>query len=96
MGELNDGTSPSIAVSASPVSPVVPTPRRRPRYRVSWIEATGELYALALSEFDDLRRVEILGVVDTHEEVEQLLMGWEALSYGESTLEWVRERAARA
>jgi hypothetical protein len=70
--------------------------RRRPRYRVSWIEATGELYALALSEFEHQRKVELLGVVDTHEQVEQLLMGWEALSYGESTLEWVRERAARA
>jgi hypothetical protein len=70
--------------------------RRRPRYRVSWIEATGELYALALSEFEHQRKVELLGVVDTHAQVEQLLMGWEALSYGESTLEWVRERAARA
>ena len=68
--------------------------RRRPRYRVSWIEATGELYALALSEFEQLRTVELLGLVETHEQVEQLLSGWEALPFDESTLEWVRERLA--
>jgi hypothetical protein len=70
--------------------------RRRPRYRVSWIEATGELYALALSEFEHQRKVELLGIVETHDQVEQLLLGWAALPYGESTLEWVRERATRA
>jgi hypothetical protein len=66
--------------------------RRRPRYRVSWIEATGELYALALSEFEQLRSVKLLGLVETHEHVEQLLSGWEALTFDESTLDWVRER----
>jgi hypothetical protein len=70
--------------------------RRRPRYRVSWIEATGELYALALSEFEHLQKVELLGIVDTQEHVEQLLSGWEALPFGESTLDWVRARLADA
>jgi hypothetical protein len=70
--------------------------RRRPRYRLSWIEATGELYTLALSEFDHQRKVELLGIVDSHEQVEQLLMGWETLAFGESTLDWVRERVTDA
>jgi hypothetical protein len=70
--------------------------RRRPRYRVSWIEATGELYALALSEFERLQKVELLGIVDEHEHVEQLLSGWEGLPFGESTLDWVRARIADA
>jgi hypothetical protein len=68
--------------------------RRRPRYRVSWIEATGELYALALSEFEQLRDVELLGIVETHERVEQLLSGWETLPFDESTVDWVRARIA--
>jgi hypothetical protein len=70
--------------------------RRRPRYRLSWVEATGELYTLALSEFEHQRKIELLGIVDTHEQVEQLLMGWETLPFGESTLDWVRERLANA
>jgi hypothetical protein len=70
--------------------------RKRPRYRLSWIEATGELYTLALSEFEHQRKVELLGIVDTREQVEQLLMGWEALPFGESTLDWVRERIVNA
>jgi hypothetical protein len=70
--------------------------RKRPRYRLSWIEATGELYTLALSEFEHQRKVELLGIVDEHEQVEQLLMGWEALPFGESTVDWVRERIAHA
>src|SRR2546421_704911 len=69
--------------------------RRRPRYRVSWIEATGELYALALSEFEPLQQVELLGIVDTQERVEQLLSGWETLPFGESALDWVHARFAR-
>ena len=70
--------------------------RKRPRYRVSWVEATGELYALALSEFEHLRKVELLGIVDTIEDVERVLCGWESLAYGESTLSWIRERVDNA
>jgi hypothetical protein len=70
--------------------------RKRPRYRLSWIEATGELYSLALSEFEHQRTVELLGIVDAREQVEQLLTGWETLPYGESTLDWVKQRIANA
>jgi hypothetical protein len=70
--------------------------RKRPRYRISWIESTGEVYALALSEFDELRKVQLLGVVPTLELLERLLNGWQTLSYDESTLDWVRERVGSA
>jgi hypothetical protein len=70
--------------------------RKRPRYRISWIESTGEVYALALSEFDELRKVQLIGVVPTLERIEGLLNGWQSLAYEESTLDWVRERIALA
>jgi hypothetical protein len=66
--------------------------RRRPRYRVAWVEATGELFAEALSEFAHLRSVELLAVVRERTEVERLLSGWESVPYAESTLTWVRRR----
>ena len=64
--------------------------RKRPRYRVAWFEETGELVAEALSEFDHLRTIELLGTVVNRETLELALQGWERLPYPETTLEWVR------
>lgn len=44
-----------------------------PRWRVSWIEQTGELYGRQLSEYP---RWHVLGVYRTRGEVEELLRGW--------------------
>jgi hypothetical protein len=65
------------------------------RTELSWVEATGELYAMAEpagsvemdplgdTRVDDLPTeavtVEILGTVATREEVDQLLSGWDAV-----------------
>jgi hypothetical protein len=64
--------------------------RKQPRYRVAWLEATGELYSLGLSEHEPLCKVELLGQVRNRETLEMALSGWEALPYAETTLEWVR------
>jgi hypothetical protein len=64
--------------------------RKRPRYRVAWLEDTGELVAEALSEFDHLRTIELLGTVVNRETLELAVNGWERLPYDETMLEWVR------
>ena len=64
--------------------------RKRPRYRVAWVEETGELVAEALSEFEHLRTIELLGTVVNRETLELAVNGWERLPYPETTLEWVR------
>jgi hypothetical protein len=64
--------------------------RKRPRYRVAWFEETGELVAEALSEFEHLRTIELLGTVVNRETLELAVNGWERLPYPETTLEWVR------
>jgi len=46
-----------------------------PPWRVSWIEATGELYAVPMALSDD-RPVLVLGVYPTREEIERALAGW--------------------
>jgi hypothetical protein len=68
--------------------------RKRPRYRVAWFEETGELVAEALSEFEHLRTIELLGTVVNRETLELALNGWERLPYPETTLEWVRTQVS--
>src|SRR4051812_35325164 len=70
--------------------------RKRPRYRVAWLEETGEVIAEALSEFEHLRTIELLGTVTSRDTLELALNGWERLEYGETTLEWVRGQIARS
>jgi hypothetical protein len=48
-----------------------------PTYRVEWVRATGELYAVELSESDEARDpVEVLGVLWSRPQVEACLAGW--------------------
>ena len=68
--------------------------RKRPRYRVAWLDETGELIAEALSEFEHLRTVELLGTVVNRETLELAVNGWERLPYPETTLEWVRTQVS--
>jgi hypothetical protein len=68
--------------------------RKRPRYRVAWLDETGELIAEALSEFEHLRTIELLGTVVNRETLELAVNGWERLPYPETTLEWVRTQVS--
>lgn len=63
-------------------------------WRVSWLEATGEVVA-----FNQRRRgglVELLGVVHSREEIEAVLDGWEEACGSESSLRWVKLRLRKA
>jgi hypothetical protein len=80
------------------------------RAELSWIEATGELYAmtepvepLVADMFGDehlqklptnLLTVEVLGVVSTRAELDHLLAGWATAMGAPNSLAWVRERLA--
>jgi hypothetical protein len=43
-----------------------------PRYRVSWIERTGELFAVVMPDKD----VEIIGIFKTRKEVDRFMGNW--------------------
>lgn len=59
-----------------------------PTYRVSWVEATGEIYATdSRSEL-----IDVLGVVNGREEIEDVLQGWADVCGKERSLYWVKDR----
>lgn len=60
-----------------------------PNYRVSWIEATGDIYAVCFGG-PNKRRIEHLGNVERRDAIEALLEGWAEIE--PPTLDWVRER----
>jgi hypothetical protein len=80
------------------------------RTELSWVQATGELYAMAepaesveMDPFGDTRvddlptelvTVEILGVVADRADVDRLLAGWEDAMGGTNSIQWVRDRLA--
>ncbi len=59
------------------------------RYRVTWIEETGEVYCVS-AERNPLYLV--FGVLPTREEVERVLDGWAEECGKANSLAWVRER----
>jgi hypothetical protein len=61
-----------------------------PHRRVSWIKATGEVYAVRQNR--ELDGVEVLGVVGTREELEARLHGWPEHIHIDAGLGWIRER----
>lgn len=65
-----------------------------PQHRVSWVEVTGEFYAVNLGgvHHPDGGRVELLGVVEGRDAAEAALAGWAELDGYAAQLEWVRER----
>jgi hypothetical protein len=67
-----------------------------PTYRVEWLPATGELYAVELSEPDERKDpVEVLGALWSRPQVEACLAGWAERCGGQRSLLWVRERVRR-
>jgi hypothetical protein len=64
-----------------------------PTYRLAWVPATGELYALELSEPDQAKDpVEVLGVLWSRPQVEACLAGWSERCGGQRSLLWARDR----
>ena len=60
-----------------------------PTYRLAWVPATGELYAMELSEADeDKDPVEVLGVLWSRAQVEACLAGWSERCGGQRSLLW--------
>jgi hypothetical protein len=64
-----------------------------PTYRLAWVENTGELYAVQLSEADERNDpVEVLGVLWSGQQVDSCLAGWPERCGGQRSLLWARER----
>ena len=68
-------------------SPPVPT------YRLAWVQTTGEVYAVELSEPDERKDpVEVLGVLWDESQVDACLAGWTWRCGGQRSLLWAQER----
>lgn len=63
-----------------------------PNYRVSWVESTGEFYAVRLAGSRGASPVELLGVAEDREAAEVALSGWAELDA--MRLAWARLRLA--
>ena len=64
-----------------------------PAYRLAWVQATGEVYAVELSEPDERKDpVEVLGVLWSRPHVEACLAGWSDRCGGQRSLLWARDR----
>jgi hypothetical protein len=67
-----------------------------PNYRLGWVQRTGELYAVELSEPDERKDpVEVLGVLWSRPQVEACLAGWPEHCGGQRSLLWARDRIRR-
>jgi hypothetical protein len=67
-----------------------------PNYRLGWVQRTGELYAVELSEPDEHKDpVEVLGVLWSRPQVEACLAGWPERCGGQRSLLWARDRIRR-
>jgi hypothetical protein len=67
-----------------------------PAYRLAWVQATGEVYAVELSERDERKDpVEVLGVLWSRPQVEACLAGWSERCGGQRSLLWARDRVRR-
>lgn len=63
-------------------------PERFPRYRVSHVQDTGEMYAFS----HKTQEVEIVAWFDTYEDAEKACEGWAELDNADMTLDWFREK----
>lgn len=82
------------------------------RSEVSWIEVTGEVYAMLepTAEYwadgvggmhkGDISEhslvIEVIGVVNGRDAIEAVMSGWEDAMTSDSSLQWVRDRVANA
>ena len=63
-----------------------------PVSRLAWVEATGELYAVELTEPDERHcPVDVLGVLWSRPQVEACLAGWTERDGDQRSLLWVRD-----
>ena len=82
------------------------------RTELSWVEDTGELYAMAeptesveMDPFGDTRvddlptelvTVDVLGVITDRAELDRMLDGWEQAMGTPNSIQWVRDRITQA
>src|SRR5262245_45661919 len=67
-----------------------------PLHRAAWVRDTGELYLVRLGPPEQGGgRVEVLGCVAEHEQLEQALAGWRGHCGEPQSLGWLRGRATR-
>ena len=82
------------------------------RCEISWVEATGEVYAMrepnaqiiddyvggkhVVGVSDDDLLIEVLGVVAGRDAIAAVMSGWEAAMPGEDSLAWVKRRVENA
>jgi hypothetical protein len=59
-----------------------------PRWRVSWVEATGEFYAYNELNNDDGRLV-VIGIAATREDAERVMEGWDEECGKSGSLNWI-------
>jgi hypothetical protein len=80
------------------------------RTELSWVELTGELYAMAepaepvfMDPIGDTRvpdlptelvTVEVIGVIPERADVERILSGWQDAMSTPDSIQWVRDRVA--
>ena len=67
-----------------------------PPWRVSWIEATGELYAVRGHGGDPKGPVEVLGRYGSRAEVENTLRHWPRMQGIQGSMPWVRNAVRRS
>jgi hypothetical protein len=69
-------------------------------YEISWIEATGEVYAMREEASSKAAisspTVQILGKVAQRQELEELASGWQDAMGDPGSLRWIRERLQRS
>ena len=82
------------------------------RCEISWVEATGELYAMREPEVGyaadglggmhsgrpkvEQLRVDILGTIAGRDAIQSVMSGWEQAMPGDNSLAWVRDRVSNA
>jgi hypothetical protein len=65
-----------------------------PPWRVCWIEATGEVYAVRCRADVAEGEVELLGSFGSRADVERALRGWPRVEGVRGSMPWVRRRVA--
>jgi hypothetical protein len=67
-----------------------------PLHRAAWVRDTGELYLVRLGPIEaGGGEVEVLAIVEDHEQLESVLEGWREECGAPDSLRWLRERVAR-
>ena len=71
-----------------------------PHWRVSYIQKTGEVYAVQLDGVGSSGKVELLGIVQADENsiyyqtLDRILAGWADICGGPGSLDWIRAKLA--